>query len=64
MALIDIINKKNNKQNAPDPNELNVQELEYLLNTLKKTALLGEQVETFYNLVVKLQNQYISLTKQ
>ena len=62
MGLIDLINKKDT--NAPDPNQLNVQDLEFLLNTLKGVSIKGEQVEHFYNLVVKLQNQYLSLTKK
>lgn len=47
-----------------DPNKLTQQELEYLLNTLKNTTLIGDQVEMFYNLVIKLQNQFIELQKQ
>lgn len=47
-----------------DPNKLTQQELEYLLNTLKNTTLIGDQVEVFYNLVIKLQNQFIELQKQ
>ena len=41
-----------------DKNNLNLQELEYLLRTLKSTQIVGEQVEMFYILVTKLQNQY------
>lgn len=44
-----------------DPNQLTQQELEYLLNTLKNTTLVGDQVEMFYNLVIKLQNQFIEI---
>ena len=62
MSLIDLINKKTTN-NTPDPNQLNVQDLEYLLNLLKSSQLRGEQVEHFYNLVIKLQNQYLALTK-
>lgn len=47
----------------PDPNQLTVQDLEYLLHVLKNSTLKGDQVEHFYNLVIKLQNQYIALTK-
>lgn len=47
-----------------DPNELNTQELEFLLSMLKTSTLKGDQVEMFYNLVIKLQNQYILLTKK
>lgn len=61
-----ILNKfiPNNKQTqTPDANNLSAQELELLLNALKTTTIVGEQVELFYNLVVKLQNQYIELQK-
>ena len=64
MSLIDRLvgqpTTQNNKQptQAPD-NELSLQELEYLLNILKSAQLVGDQVEMFYILVVKLQNQYL-----
>lgn len=44
--------------------ELNPQELEYLLNVLKNVDLKGHQVEMFYNLVIKIQSQYVKKTKQ
>ena len=43
--------------------ELSKQELEYLLNLLKNADLKGYQIEMFYSLVVKLQNQYIIVNK-
>lgn len=46
-----------------DVNQLNLSDLEFLLRTLKTVTLTGEQVEQFYNLVVKLQNQYIEQQK-
>jgi hypothetical protein len=61
-----IVNKNNTIQNVvkdtprvPGINQLSTQELEFLLNMLRNATLVGEQVEMFYNLVVKLQNQYI-----
>jgi len=33
------------------------------VNSLKVTTLVGEQVEMFYNLIIKLQNQYLELQK-
>lgn len=42
---------------------LTKQELEYLLGLLKNTDLKGYQIEMFYSLVVKLQNQYIIVNK-
>ena len=61
-----ILNKllPNNKQTQPtDANNLSIQEVEFLLNALKSTTIVGEQLEMFYNLVVKLQNQYTELQK-
>lgn len=43
--------------------ELTKQELEYLLGLLKNADLKGYQIEMFYSLVVKLQNQYIIVNK-
>ncbi len=63
MGLLDTISR-NAPDPKPDPNQLSVVELEYLLNTLKQTTLRGEQIELFYGMVVKLQNQYIALTNK
>jgi hypothetical protein len=57
-----IINKLLPNQTISTPEDLNklsLQELEFLLKTLKTTQLVGEQVEMFYILVTKLQNQYL-----
>lgn len=43
--------------------ELSKLELEYLLNLLKNADLKGYQIEMFYSLVVKLQNQYVAVNK-
>lgn len=43
--------------------ELTKQELEYLLGLLKNADLKGYQIEMFYSLVVKLQNQYVTVNK-
>jgi hypothetical protein len=43
--------------------ELRLEELEFLLKVLGNVDLKGHQVEMFYNLVIKLQNQYIQKTK-
>jgi len=40
-------------------NDLTLQELELLLGILKDTTLKGHQIEVFYNLIIKIQNQYI-----
>lgn len=41
------------------PIELDVNELEFLLKVLGNCDLKGHQVEMFYGLIVKLQNQYL-----
>ena len=45
-------------------NSLTIEELDYVLRLLKTTTIQGDQVEMFYNLVIKLQNQYIEHTKK
>ena len=48
----------NRGEKAVDLNKLNKQELETLLIIIKNTTITGAQVELFYNLIVKLQNQH------
>ena len=43
--------------------DLNKLELEYLLEMLKNADLKGYQIEMFYNLAFKLQNQYLKKNK-
>ena len=50
-------------QPATDINRLSKEELEFLLNSLKDITITGSQVEMFYNLILKLQNQYVEQTK-
>ena len=60
MSILDkIISNKNNE--VIDPNKLNKQELELLLIVIKNATIKGEQVELFYNLIIKLQNQHTQL---
>ncbi len=66
-----LLNRIAGKQSAPqqtqaseDPTKLSLQELEFLLNTLKSTTIVGDQVEMFYIMVVKLQEQYIQLQQE
>lgn len=63
MGIIKNIISKNNETQVSSVNQLDTQELEFLLNTLKQTMIMGEHVEMFYNLIIKLQNQYIDQTK-
>ena len=50
---------ENTQQVIQDPNKLTGPELDFILRTLKTCTLKGEQIEQFYNIVVKLQNQYM-----
>ncbi len=47
------------QEQQPDPNKLTQQEIQMALLLLKQSTIKGEQVEVFYNLVLKLQNQFI-----
>ena len=53
------------KQNSPQKNEenfsLNKQELEFLLLLVKRSTFVGEQIEDIYNVVYKLQQQYLQV---
>jgi hypothetical protein len=57
--LDDLRNKFQPTEKQVDTNQLNQQELEYLLTLLKNVNLRGEHVEMFYELVLKLQKQYL-----
>jgi hypothetical protein len=46
-----------------DPNALTKQEIEFLLLLIKQSSFQGESLESLYNLVLKLQQQYLSLDK-
>jgi hypothetical protein len=43
--------------------DLSKEELQYLLTLLKNADLKGHQIEMFYSMIVKLQNQYILVNK-
>jgi hypothetical protein len=53
------INVINQNQNS----ELNPEELGFLLNLLKNADLKGHQVEMFYNMAIKLQDQFVKKSK-
>jgi ribosomal protein S13 len=44
--------------------DLSSSEIEALLNLIKKSTFVGQDVEMVYNLVVKLQKQYLQKNKQ
>jgi hypothetical protein len=52
-----------NHQTSLSPEQLNIQEIEILLSLIKRSTFLGEDVEIIYNMVIKLQNQYLDQTK-
>ena len=59
-----IINKLNNNsspvtQTNREEYILIQQEIEYLLELIKNSMFKGEQLETVYNIVYKLQQQYV-----
>lgn len=43
--------------------DLTVSELETLLSLIKNASFYGRDIEMVYNIVVKLQNQYLEQTK-
>ena len=54
MGLIDkIVNKTKETDYS-----LSKEELEFVLLALKRATFTGEQLETVFNIVIKLQNQY------
>jgi len=59
MSLLNKIAGKNQE----DPNALTKQEIEFLLVLIKQSSFQGESLESLYNLVLKLQQQYLSLDK-
>jgi hypothetical protein len=44
-------------------NDLTKEEIALIINLIKQSNFPGEHIELLYNLVLKLQNQYLSLDK-
>jgi hypothetical protein len=69
MALIDKLKPSQKKQKPiqannpilPSKDSLDIEEITLILGLIKNTTFKGENIETLYNLIVKLQNQYIKL---
>ena len=61
MSMLDDLRGKfqSTEKLVDNNNKLSQQELEYLLTLLKNVNLRGEHVEMFYELVLKLQKQYL-----
>ena len=57
------VQTSNNNTTPLLPSQLNAKELEVLLSLIKVSTFLGEDVEIIYNMVIKLQNQYLEQTK-
>lgn len=54
-----IIEKLKSTPKSQPANQLTKQEIEFLLILLKDVSVRGDQVETFYNIILKLQEQYL-----
>jgi hypothetical protein len=52
-----------NIENTLSPNQLTLREIEILLSLIRRSTFLGEDLESLYNMVIKLQNQYTEQTK-
>jgi hypothetical protein len=55
--------ENNNIPTSSDDNKLSREELELLINLIKRSSFLGEHVEIIYNIVFKLQNQFLEETR-
>lgn len=64
MGLADKFIKRQPEPVLASNNTLTVEELDYILRVLKTATVQGDQVEMFYNLVIKLQNQYVEQSKK
>ncbi len=63
--FLDIVKAKTNAEAVNKPiNQLTASEIEFLLVLIKNSNFKGEQLEIIYNIVLKLQEQYISLNKK
>ena len=70
MALRDFVSNRKKTTNKSKQtkiefpkNSLDKQELSIILNLIKETSFKGEDIETMYNLILKLQDQYFALEK-
>ena len=62
MSILDKIRTSSSSEDQ-SLNQLTIQEIEVLLSMIKRTTFLGEDIEPLYNLIIKLQDQYIEQTK-
>jgi len=60
MGLFDRVQNQQKAKPSPTDN-LDKQEIEFILNTIKESNFKGEDLDTLYKVVIKLQNQYVKL---
>ena len=68
MAIIDKIRKTTSTTKVNNPpllskDSLDQKEITIILELIKNTSFRGDNIETIYNLILKLQNQYTKLGK-
>jgi hypothetical protein len=63
MGLLEKIGVQSTPQIPGVSNQLTSGEIEVLLSLIKRSNFLGEDIEPLYNMVLKLQNQYLEQTK-
>ena len=68
MAILDKLKKQNKITKVNNPsllskNSLDQKEITIILNLIKNTSFRGDNIETIYGLILKLQNQYNKLKK-
>ena len=61
MGLFDKVQNQQQKAKPTPTDNLDKQEIEFILNTIKESNFKGEDLDTLYKVVVKLQNQYVKL---
>ena len=68
MAIIDKLKRSNKEIKVNNPSllskdSLDQKEITIILNLIKNTSFRGDNIETIYGLILKLQNQYTKLGK-
>ena len=61
MSIINRIKSSDSSPKREESSLLNKQEIELLLNMIRTSSFVGEDVETIYNMVIKLQQQYLNI---
>lgn len=56
MSIIDRLKSQSKQESAA---QLTKQEIEFVLTIFKDVSIRGDQVEIFYNIILKLQEQYL-----